>query len=327
MTVRCDVILEETGLPCGVEYTDDRPGREQQRINLHRRNKHGLDGINKGDPMDATAPDASSESVFGPPPVEGTGEVPPAPAAGNRSAGVEPPRRRGIFSRRKAQPADGAPSRRTSERAPKPSRSAGGRRVSAADTFADLWGFGGAYLARSGHAPTGRMLAFQAPVAGEILDDAVKGTVIDKAVVQKIVGARGRFDAVFAIVGPPALAWQMEKAMQAGDEGRFRMLEGMLKSSIKSALPTMVPAMRKVRQRESAAQEAMADLLDEAELAAMGLRLEGGKPVDASGTVVDVGDVFVAMLFAEWEAPPAPPPPADEPTHEETADHGRNPAG
>lgn len=265
------------------------------------------------------APDADSASPFEPPPGH-SGEVPPVRGGAGGSAETPAPRRRGLFDRLKKKVTPGSPGAPTREKTPKPSGGGRSRRLSAAETLADLWSGGGSLMARTGHTPTGRMIAFQGPAAGELLDEVVKGTMVDRLVVQKIVGARSTLDTLFAIFGPPAITWQMEKAMAAGDEQKFHALEEALKSAIKSALPVMVPAMKKARKREAEQQAALVELLDISDLEMMGVVVNPeGQPINReTGQVVDVGDIFVSMLFAEW-VPPAPPP---APSEEEMAHNG-----
>lgn len=296
------------------------------RLNSHRKNKHGLEPTTEAPAMpDPATPPSDAEGtspIYGDPgpTAPATGEIPPAPGAGTQSAGVAPPRRRGLFGRRKAGASSPAPAGRpTRERAPKPAKAkpSRGARLSAAATITDVWGFLGNQTMRTGHVPTGRMLTWQAPIAGELLDDVAKGTIVDKLLLQRVVGARGKFDAVAAVAGPPLLTLMLERAMAAGDEAKAAMLAGMLKAAIKNALPTMVPAMKKARRKEADAQTAMAELLDPADLDAFGVDVVDGRPVDrATGQVVDVGDLFVGMLFSEWTAPApaAAPEPEEVPT-------------
>ena len=295
-------------------------GSAEWKLNLHRKNAHQLGRIDSGGgavtdevppgPVDAAGP-------FGEAP-PGSAEIPPA-SGGDRSAGGDAAGGRGLFARfRKGTGSHsaGAPPKETRARAPTP-RTGRGARVSAAETFADAWGWIGSGFANAGHQPTGRMIRFQAPVAGELLDDVVKGTMVDKALVQRIVGARGKLDQLVAVFGPPLLVWQMEKALAAGNQQALSTAEYMLKGTIRNSLPVMLPALKKVRKREEVSNAALADLLDDDDLAAMGITMVGGKPVNAAGAPVDVADVFVSMLFTDYEPPPqAAPEPQPDGTEE-----------
>jgi hypothetical protein len=52
--------------------------------------------------------------------------------------------------------------------------------------------------------PVARVLAMQAPVAGLILEDEIKGTVVDR-ILQPIARTEKKGEAAFALVGPPLL--------------------------------------------------------------------------------------------------------------------------
>jgi hypothetical protein len=319
----------ETSEPCPECGWTCEGERLAQRLALHRNAKHGVKGTSKShhkrpEPAEAQSPaelfgsdDAGldSESPFMAPPGP-SAEVPPVPGAGVGSAGATAPRRRGLLDRfrKKGTTASAPVGPPTGEKPPKPAwgkPERGGRRLSAAETLADLWSGGGSLMARAGHTPTGRMLQFQGPAAGELLDDALKGSTFDKLVLQRIVGGRSTLDAVFAVVAPPAITWQMEKAMAAGDQERVSRNEAALKAVIKQSLPTMLPAMKKARKKELEQAQAMTELLDLADLEMLGVRVVDGLPVNEHGQPVDIGDIFVAMLFAEW-VPPALPSAPDE---------------
>lgn len=179
-----------------------------------------------------------------------------------------------------------------------------GKRLSAAETISDVYSMGGSAFAQLGHLPTGRVIMFQAPAAGIMLDDLVAGTALDRFLLQRVVGARSTLDTLVALVGPPALTWQMEVAWRRGDQERFTRLELLLKTVLKNALPTMLPAMRKARAQERATQKAIADLLDDDDLDALGVTILDGQLVDRnSGKPVDVGDIVVSMLFTDFGVP------------------------
>lgn len=307
---------------CDWSVDDARPGREAQRLSLHRQHKHG---VAKGTPApvseersDAVDTGADADGPFGGAPV--TDEIPPAPG-GIRSAGPEPSERRGFFAsfKRKARTEDGGPApAKSPEKAPKPPRGYAGKRLSAAKDIGDLVGWAGGGLQRIGHVPTGRMVRFQAPITGELVDDLVKGTRFDKTVVQRLVATRAKIDVLAAVFGPTVLVWQMEKAVASGSQAQVDMIGGLLRASIRDSLPVLLPAARRVRAREAKTNAEMAELLEEEDLAALGVEMRNGKPVEiATGKPVDVADVFVAMLFAEW-TPPEPSTLIDVEVQEQT---------
>jgi hypothetical protein len=127
--------------------------------------------------------------------------------------------------------------------------------MSAADTIADGWAAVGAGDPIRDPCPLGRCLQWQAPVAGEMLDEAVAGTFIDKMALQKIVRGRGRFDTLASVLGPPAIVFAIER-----NPAQAEVLLPMLAASIRSSLPHMVPAIKKARAKEEKMAQAAAEL-------------------------------------------------------------------
>lgn len=259
--------------------------------------------MHKNQPMQVPEMPIGGDGPFG---SVGTDEVPPAGGSSPADRPGESAPGRGRFARWFNRQPKGE-KQATKEKAPKQARPRGDRRESAADLMGRGWGSAGRYMQRNGHVPTGRMVTFQAPIAGEILDEAVAGTWVDKMAIQRIVAASGVLEQLYAVIGPPALTWQLEKALAKGDEATAGMLEGLLKGCIKDSLPVMIPALKKARKREADQNKQMADLLDGEDLEALGVRIVDGQPVNSEGETVDVAEVFVAMLFSNWEPPTAPP--------------------
>jgi len=164
-----------------------------------------------------------------------------------------------------------------------------GRRVSTADTIADVYsGLGGIAIRTGTHIPLGRCMQWQAPMAGEMLDDALAGTIIDKVALQKVAKARGRYDLLGAVFGPPLLVLAIERNPQNAET-----LMPMLAASIRHSLPLMVPAIKKAKARERAVAEATAELFaDDPDF------LDGTDPVA----------YVLEQMFAGWIPPSAPPP-------------------
>ena len=213
-----------------------------------------------------------------------SGERPPGfgPSSA-QSPGASPLKKkglRGLFEKReKPEP----PPTSSKEKRPKTAKGQYGRRVSTADSLSDVWAGVGSLAIRSGrHIPLGRYMQFSSAVSGEILDEAVKGTFFDKTLLQPLVKGRGRFDALGAVFGPPALIIAIER-----DPSKAAVLMPLLKSSIRNALPMMVPAIKKVQAKEAAAHEAAKELFPDL--------APGEDPVEG----------IIAMMFEGW-VPPEP---------------------
>ena len=205
---------------------------------------------------------------------------------------VPPGVKRGIgdFFKKKANQEKKPPFKKTSEKPPR----GVGRRVSAAGTIEDVWAAIGGVAVRTGqHAPLGRYLMWQAPAAGEMLDDALAGSFVDRRLLQPAVKTRGRLDVVAAIVGPPAIIFAIEQ-----NPARAEQLIPILKSTIRSSLPSLLPAMKKAQAREEKMNKAVTELFG-----------------DDFPPGVDPVDVVIEQMFSGWIVPPAPT------TYEEETDY------
>lgn len=187
----------------------------------------------------------------------------------------------GFFKRKpKAQPTYTAPTR---EKAPK----VAGRRSSTSGTIEDIWAGVGGVAQRAGYVPLGRYMAWQAPAAGELLDQALAGTAVDRKFLQPAVKARGRLDIVGAIMGPPAIIVAIQR-----NPARAELLIPALRSAIRGSLPTLLPAMKKAQAREEKVNQAIRDYLPD------GMEIPDG---------VDPVDIVIGQLFDGW-VPPEPEP-------------------
>ncbi len=131
-------------------------------------------------------------------------------------------------------------------------------------------------------------MQWQAPVAGEMLDEAIKGSIVDKMALQRVVKGRQRFDVLGAVFGPPLLVLAIERNPQ-----NAQTLMPMLASSIRHSLPLMVPAIKKAKERERKVQEATALLFED-------------DPDFPKG--VDPVEYILQMMFEGWIAPEPPQP-------------------
>lgn len=172
----------------------------------------------------------------------------------------------------------------TKERSPK----GVGKRVTTASTLADIISGIGGVAMRTGHAPLGRYLTWQAPASGELLDQALAGSFIDKSLLQPAVKARGRLDVVTTVLGPPALIFMIERSPE-----RAQVLLPVLKQSLRASLPTLIPAMKKAQEREKKVNDSLRELFDGADIP------EGVDPVD-----ILIEDMFGGYFGAvQYEAP------------------------
>lgn len=174
---------------------------------------------------------------------------------------------------RKAAPGAPAPTR---ERKPqRPAR----RRVSTAKVLGEGWGAIGFGLARFGvDEPVGRVMQFQGPAAGEVLEGLTKGTPFDRPA-QYVAQRAEEVGAAKNLFELPLLVFMYQRATP----DLAQMLAPMLRAAIQRNFVAMVPVVRKQREEEARWREAVAEL-----------GLEGDDPV---------GDMLAAIFGGDIEDP------------------------
>jgi hypothetical protein len=187
------------------------------------------------------------DSLFPDPPELGdTGETPPRkPRTKTQATGV-----RGLFGGKK----------KTAAGKKKP-------RVSTEDLLGSLWRAGAKLLTPL--PPLQRTLRMQAPVAGLLLDDVVKDTVVDP-LLQPLARIAAQGKAVQALVGPPAfvtaiMAHQAQRAAQELEPNPFFMaiaVEG-LRSSLMAWMEVAGPKFEIAMQREAEFEEKYGKSVDD----------------------------------------------------------------
>ena len=131
------------------------------------------------------------------------------------------------------------------EAAPSPSRPKSlHRRVSIENVVSGAWGLGAYAVARNpGLLPVARCLDMQAPVAGVLLNDTLKGTIVDRAL-QPIARMEEKGAKVGALVAPPFLVGLICLRPDLGDA-----VKPFLKMSIMTFMEVSEPAMKKLQTR------------------------------------------------------------------------------
>lgn len=134
------------------------------------------------------------------------------------------------------------------------------RRTSIEGIVASVWGFGAMMVASKAQLiPVARVLDMQAPVAGVIINDIAKGTVVDK-VLQPFARAGDKGQEVFGLIGPPMITMAILSKPEM-----YPILRPMLKSSLMTWMEVSEPAMKKVIKR----QEQFAERFGEIDLDGM----------------------------------------------------------
>jgi hypothetical protein len=139
--------------------------------------------------------------------------------------------------------------------------------------ISDVWAFAGRRLEGTPHYPTGRMLQYQAPAAGVILDRALAGTLPDRLLFQPIARNRDKYEDVGFLLGGPFLTFAMTTTMQrmaaavdAGDKDAYDDLAGKLEIQremfnwmIPLMLARLAPGVRVARERQEKEKAAIAE--------------------------------------------------------------------
>jgi hypothetical protein len=147
---------------------------------------------------------------------------------------------------KKEQPSPAAPSK---EVKPKVTH----RREPLADLLGLAWGGMGTALVRGPDVPVGRAMQAQSPVAGEILDNAIKGTVIDKAL-QPLARKADQAQALFGLLGVPLLVGAIERYPAMAPA-----FGPLLYSAVETWVVEMAPIMRKRQQRAEKVKKTVAE--------------------------------------------------------------------
>ena len=118
------------------------------------------------------------------------------------------------------------------------------KRVSIENIVSSGWGLAAMALLRKPQSvPVARVLQMQAPVAGVIVDDLAKGTVIDR-VLQPLARAGEKGETAFALIGPPVLVGAMTARPDL-----WPVLKPMLRMSLMSWAEISGPAMAAAERR------------------------------------------------------------------------------
>lgn len=181
-------------------------------------------------------------------------------------------------------PTDGDSDAESKEKAPKRST---GPRASASQLVTLAWGGVGTMLERSGTDPAvGRVLQFQAPLAGERIDDLIKGTWID-SLVQPFVKQADKLEGLGTLILFPVLIGAYERNPAIGGA-----IEGILRDVVTETLIELAPVIKKRTEKAKRAAKSMASIN-----ADLGIDPDEN-PVDA----------ILAQIFAPPPAPPENPP-------------------
>jgi hypothetical protein len=127
-------------------------------------------------------------------------------------------------------------------------RKPSGPRVSLEPMVTTAWGLA-AKAMEARMLPVARVLQMQAPVAGLVIDDTARNTVVDQ-VLQPIARAGEKGERMFALVGPPILV-----AAICNKPEMYPVVRPILKTSVMLWMEVAEPAMKKAEKRAKAFEE------------------------------------------------------------------------
>jgi hypothetical protein len=128
-------------------------------------------------------------------------------------------------------------------------------------------------LENTPHFPTGRMLQFQAPAAGLIIDRAIAGTLPDRLIFQPIARNRDKYEDVAFLLAGPLLTFsitltgqELQEARDQGDQeaydqlvAKLQMQQEMFRWVVQAMLPRLAVGMKTAREKAHKRAEAIAD--------------------------------------------------------------------
>jgi len=128
-------------------------------------------------------------------------------------------------------------------------------RSNASSFLTMLWGGVGTVLIKSGSdVPVGRVMQFQAPMAGEKIDQFIANTWLDK-IIQPMVKAEEQIEGLGAVVMLPLLIGAYERQPLMAD-----MIEPILREVVSISLIEMAPVIKRKAAKEKAALKALSSV-------------------------------------------------------------------
>jgi hypothetical protein len=160
------------------------------------------------------------------------------------------------------------------------------RRVSTADFWGDAVEGASSLVGRAGYVPAARAMVWTSPVAGDIIEDATKGTIADK-LVQPLARNAEKWNDLFDLLG----FWAAIGAAQA-NPAQAPAAMNFARKRLVNMLPRIARKIKEQKTKEREAVAALAELMPD-----LGDLFPGGE-IPAG---VDPVDALLMSLFAPPE--------------------------
>lgn len=249
--------------------TDERPGPSTADVRAWAERRHLLEPGGRGrlaaEIWSLYADEQAAAGIGDPPPaavteshVVGVRELPadpadPAPPPGRVEEPPEQPRAKGLRERlhivKQDQPETG-----------KPKKPKGPRKRVSLETLGGLaWVGVSRVVAFAGetYLPVVKMMSFQAPVAGAVVEDLARGTIVDR-IAQPVARMAESGGAVGALIGAPMLTAVVCKRPEL-----YPQVRPMLMAAMREWVIVAGPKLREMRRREEKFAEEMGTFTDE----------------------------------------------------------------
>ena len=128
------------------------------------------------------------------------------------------------------------------------------KRTSVKSELGMVWKMAANFVAAV-NAPTAKAVVLEAPIAGQILDDAVAGTVIDRWLIQPFAGASDKYGPLVLLIGFPAAVYIADTHPE-----HRPMVEDYVRKAIVQIMVSTADEMRATAQAEAHASEQLAEL-------------------------------------------------------------------
>ena len=128
------------------------------------------------------------------------------------------------------------------------------KRTSVKSELGMVWKMAANFVAAV-NAPTAKAVVLEAPIAGQILDDAVAGTVIDRWLIQPFAGASDKYGPLVLLIGFPAAVYIADVLPE-----HRPMVEDYIRKAIVQIMVSTADEMKATAEREAHASEQLAEL-------------------------------------------------------------------